>query len=146
MKCQEYGKIYSEQFLNNLAIISKQYSSAIATTPKTGIVKAMGDFGSDNGFLSKVMPLIPVAGNRLAGVFSYSGPDTLKAASDLMANPDFRRIVVRGVQGQNTQQAESALRNNPVFKAWTETLPTNMRNRVLTVGLTNYLYGNGEQE
>lgn len=136
----------SEAFLNNLAIISKQYSAATATVPKTGIVKAMGDFGSDNGFLAKIMPMIPVAGSKIAGVFSYSGPDVLRAASDLMQSPDFRRIVVRGAQGQPTEQAESALRNNPVFKAWTETLPTNIRNRVLTVGLTNYLYGNWEQE
>jgi hypothetical protein len=136
----------AEQFLSNLAVISKQYSSAIATVPKTGIVKAMGDFGSDNGFLAKVMPMIPIAGGRIAGVFSYAGPDTLQAAADLMANPDFRRIVVRGAQGQNTQQAESAIRNNPVFKAWTETLPSNLRNRVLTVGLTDYLFENSEQQ
>ena len=135
----------AEQFLSNLAIISKQYSSAIASVPKTGVVKAMGDFGSDNGMLAKLLPMIPVAGGRISGIFSYSGPDTVKAASDLMASPDFRRIVVRGAQGQNTQQAESALRASPVFKAWTETLPTNIRDRVLTVGLTDYLFENSEQ-
>lgn len=135
----------AETFLNNLATISKQYSSATATVPKTGIVKAMGDFGSDNGFLAKIMPMIPVAGSRISGVFSYAGPDVIKAASDLMASPDFRRIMVRGAQGQSTAQAENAIRNSPVFKAWTETLPTNIRNRILTVGLTDYLFENLEE-
>jgi hypothetical protein len=135
----------AESFLNNLATISKQYSSATATVPKTGIVKAMGDFGSDNGFLAKILPMIPVAGSRISGVFSYAGPDVIKAASDLMASPDFRRIMVRGAQGQPTEQAQDAIQRSPAFKAWTETLPTNIRNRILTVGLTDYLFENSEE-
>jgi len=135
----------AETFLNNLATISKQYSSATATVPKTGIVKAMGDFGSDNGFLAKILPMIPVAGSRISGVFSYAGPDVIKAASDLMASPDFRRIMVRGAQGQPTEQAQNAIQRSPAFRAWTETLPTNIRNRILTVGLTDYLFDNREE-
>jgi hypothetical protein len=135
----------AESFLNNLATISKQYSSATATVPKTGIVKAMGDFGSDNGFLAKILPMIPVAGSRISGVFSYAGPDVIKAASDLMASPDFRRIMVRGAQGQPTEQAQDAIQRSPAFRAWTETLPTNIRNRILTVGLTDYLFENSEE-
>jgi len=135
----------AESFLNNLSTISKQYSSATATVPKTGIVKAMGDFGSDNGFLAKILPMIPVAGSRISGVFSYAGPDVIKAASDLMASPDFRRIMVRGAQGQPTEQAQDAIQRSPAFRAWTETLPTNIRNRILTVGLTDYLFENSEE-
>lgn len=130
----------AEAFLDNLAIISKQWAAATATVPKTGIVEAMGKFGSDNGFIAKVLPMIPVAGNRIAGVFSYAGPDVTQAAANLMANPDFRRVVVRGSQGQNTQQAQAAVMRSPAFQAWTETLPSNVRNRVLSVGLTDYLF------
>lgn len=130
----------AERFLDNLAIISRQFASATATVPKTGIVKAMGDFGSDNGFLAKVLPMIPVVGSRIDGVFSYAGPDVTQAAADLMANPDFRRVVVRGAQGQNVQQAEAAVMRSPAFQAWTETLPQNIKARVLSVGLTDYLF------
>lgn len=130
----------AESFLNNLAIISKQYAAATATVPPTGIVKAMGDFGSDNGFLAKILPMIPVAGNRLAGIFSYAGPNTAQAAADLMANPDFRRVVIRGAQGQNAQQAQAAVQRSPAFKAWLEVLPQDLKTRVLSVGLTDYLF------
>lgn len=135
----------AERFLDNLAVISRQYSSALASVPATGVIKAMGDFGSDNGFIAKILPMIPVAGNRISGIFSYSGPEATSAAANLMASPDFRRIVVRGAQGQNTQQAESALSRSPVFRAWTETLPINVKNRVLTMGLTDYLYEDSEE-
>ncbi len=135
----------AERFLDNLAVISRQYSSAIASAPATGVIKAMGDFGSDNGFIAKILPMIPVAGNRISGIFSYSGPEATSAAANLMSNPDFRRIVVRGAQGQNTQQAESALSRSPVFRAWADTLPINVKNRVLTMGLTDYLYEDSEE-
>ena len=130
----------AESFLNNLAIISKQYAAATATVPPTGIVKAMGDFGSDNGFLAKILPMIPVAGNRLAGIFSYTGPNTAQAAADLMADPNFRRVVIRGAQGQNAQQAQAAVQRSPAFKAWLDVLPQDLKTRVLSVGLTDYLF------
>ena len=131
----------AESFLDNLAIISNQYSTAIGSVPRTGVVRAMGDFSSDNGFLAKVLPMIPVVGNQVSGVFSYTGPDAVKAASDLMGNADFRRMVIRGAQGNPDRGAGNALMRSPAFKVWIETLPPAYASRIMNVGITDYFFG-----
>ena len=131
----------AEAFLDNLALISQQYATAVGSVPKTGIVKAMGDFGSDSGFLAKVLPMIPVAGKRLTGVFEYAGPDAVKASSDLMGNHDFRRMVIRQAQGNPVRGADNAVRRSPAYSAWVETLPPDQAKRLATVGVTDYFFG-----
>lgn len=131
----------AEAFLDNLAIISNRYSTAIGSVPRTGVVKAMGDFSSDNGFLAKVLPMIPVVGGKVSGVFSFAGPDAVKAASDLMGNADFRRMVIRGAQGNPDRGAGNALMRSPAFKVWIETLPPAYAKRIMNVGMTDYFFG-----
>jgi hypothetical protein len=131
----------AESFLDNLAIISNRYSTAIGTVPKTGIVKAMGDFGSDNGILAKLLPMIPKIGGKVSGVFSSAGPNAVTAASDLMGNADFRRMVIRGAQGNPDRGAGDALMRSPVFKVWIDTLPPAYAKRIMNVGMTDYFFG-----
>lgn len=135
-------------FLDNLALISRQYSNAIASVPATGVVKAMGDFGSDNGFLAKILPMIPFGKGaaKVTGFMSAAKPDALKAASEMMNNPDFRRIVIRAAQGQETSRLEQRLMRSDVFQKWFGMLPSNYRGRMLTVGLGNYFVGSDEGE
>lgn len=128
------------QFLDDLALISKQYSTAIASSPRTGIVNAMGKFGSDQGFISRILPLIPY-GKQLDAAISLTAPDTLAAASNLMQNPDFKRIIINSANGRPTDKIEKSIMDSPAVKVWMETLPSAYKNRILTVGLTDYFFG-----
>lgn len=134
------------KFLDNLATISRQYSSAIASVPRTGVVKAMGDFGSDAGFLAKVLPMVPVVGKKVAGIFSSAPPDAVMSAAELMAHPDFKRIIVRSAQGLNSSRLEQRFYETQAFKKWFDAVPSNYKSRMMTVGLGNYFVGLNEGE
>lgn len=130
------------QFLNDLALISKQYANAIAG-PRTGVVNAMEKFGSDQGFISKILPIIPY-GKKIDEIISLPQPDVLKSASDLMANPDFKRVIIASAQGKPTQQLEQAVVKSQVFQNWLGKLPPNYGSRILSVGLADYFTGETE--
>jgi hypothetical protein len=128
------------QFLDDLALISKQYSTAISSTNRTGIVNAMGKFGSDQGFISKILPMFPY-GKKVDEAISLAAPDALAAASNLMQNPDFKRIIINGAKGQPADKIEKTIMDNPAFKVWFELMPANYKSRILSVGLTDYFLG-----
>jgi hypothetical protein len=130
------------QFLDDLALISKQYANAIAG-PRTGVVNAMEKFGSDQGFISKILPIIPY-GKKIDDIISLPQPDVLKSASDLMANPDFKRVIIASAQSRPTEQLEQAVLRSQVFQNWLGKLPPNYRSRVLSVGLADYFTGENE--
>ena len=130
------------QFLDDLALISKQYANAIAG-PRTGVVNAMEKFGSDQGFISKILPIIPY-GKKIDDIISLPQPDVLKSASDLMANPDFKRVIIASAQGKPTQQLEQAVVKSQVFQNWLGKLPPNYGSRILSVGLADYFTGENE--
>ncbi len=127
------------QFLDDLALISKQYGGALAG-PRTGVVNAMEKFGSDKGFISRILPILPY-GAKIDEIISLPQPDVLKAASDLMASPDFKRVLINKAQGKPTEKIERAVIDSPVFKAWVSKLPPNYASRVVTVGLADYFTG-----
>lgn len=128
------------QFLDDLALVSKQYSTAISSTNRTGIVNAMEKFGADQGFVSRVLPMIPF-GKKIDEAISLATPDVLKTASNLMQNPDFKRIIINGAKGEPADKIEKSLMDSPAFKVWFEELPANYKSRILSVGLTDYFLG-----
>jgi hypothetical protein len=130
------------QFLDDLALISKQYGNAVAG-PRTGIVNAMEKFGSDKGFISRILPMLP-GGKRVDEIISLPQPDVLKAASDLMASPDFKRAIINAAQGKPTENVEKAVINSKVFQNWLGKLPPNYGSRILSVGLADYFTGDNE--
>lgn len=131
------------RFLNNLAKVADSYASSRAAVPSTGIIKAMEQFNNDRGFIHRIIGIVPLAGPPLSGLFKYglSSPDTLEAATDLMASAPFRRIVNRRFAGESTDRAEEAFSKTKTYLDWLNTVPAVQRERILAVGLTDYLFG-----
>jgi len=131
------------RFLNNLARVADSYASSRAAVPSTGIIKAMEQFNNDRGFIHRIIGIVPLAGPPLSSLFKYglSSPDTLEAATDLMASAPFRRIVNRRFAGESTDRAEEAFSKTKTYLDWLNTVPAVQRERVLAVGLTDYLFG-----
>ena len=134
----------SPRFLNNLAKVADSYASVRASVPSTGIIKSMEQFNNDKGFIHKIVGMIPVPGtNKLSQIFSYGlkAPDTLEAATDLMASSPFKRIINRKFAGESTERAEEAFSKTKVYLDWLNSIPAVQRERILVVGLTDYLFG-----
>jgi len=126
------------RYLNNLASISKAYADAAASAPKTGITNAMEMMNNDNGFISKFFGEIPIAGSWVKWALESAPEDTLKAASQMMGDPTFKRIIVRAARGEPTDRAEASFIKSKVFNNWANTVPANIRERALAVGVANY--------
>ena len=133
------------EYLEALATVSKGLDRSLKAVPPTGVTKALGMFDSDQGFIQQMLPMIPMVGSPLASVLKSADTDTLGAATDLMVDPVFKRLVFRGAQGQETTRLMDQLATKPVFKQWMQTLPEQTSARILSVGLANYLFGEDEQ-
>jgi len=131
------------RFLNNLAKISKSYADSRAAVPSTGIIRAMEQFNNDRGFIHKIVGVVPFVGDPLSSAFSVGlkNQDTIEAATDLMASAPFRRIMSRKFAGESTDRAEEAFSKTKVYLDWLNTVPAVQRERILAVGLTDYLFG-----
>ena len=126
------------RYLNNLASISKAYADATASAPRTGITNAMEMMNNDNGFISKFFGEIPIAGAWVKWALDSAPEDTLKAASQMMGDPSFKRIIVRSARGEPTDRAEASFIKSKVFNNWANTVPANIKERALAVGVANY--------
>ncbi len=133
------------EFLEALASVSKGMARSLAAVPPTGVTKAIGMFGSDQGFVSKVLGMTPVVGKGLSAVFEPKNVDMVEVATELLADPTFKRLATRGAAGQETTRLMEQLSTKPVFKQWMQTLPEQTSARIMTVGLGNYLFGQDEQ-
>lgn len=135
------------RFLNNLAKIADSYATSRAAVPPTGItqgiIKSMEQFNFDRGFIHRIVGMSPIGGETLSGIFKkgLTAPDTVEAATDLMASAPFRRIVNRRFAGESTDRAEEAFSKTKTYLDWLNTIPAVQRERVLAVGLTDYLFG-----
>lgn len=133
------------EYLEALATVSKGLDRSLKAVPPTGVTKALGMLDSDQGFIQQMLPMIPMVGSPLASVLKSADTDTLGAATDLMVDPVFKRLVFRGAQGQETTRLMDQLATKPVFKQWMQTLPEQTSARILSVGLANYLFGEDGQ-
>ena len=133
------------EFLEALASVSKGMARSLASVPPTGVTKAIGLLGSDQGFVNKVLGMTPVVGKGLSAIFEPKNVDMVEVATELLADPTFKRLATRGAAGQETTRLMEQLSTKPVFKQWMQTLPEQTAARITTVGLGNYLFGQDEQ-
>lgn len=133
------------EFLEALASVSKGMARSLASVPPTGVTKAIGLLGSDQGFVHKVLGVTPVVGKGLSAIFEPKNVDMVEVATELLADPTFKRLATRGAAGQETTRLMEQLSTKPVFRQWMQTLPEQTAARVMTVGLGNYLFGQDEQ-
>jgi hypothetical protein len=133
------------RYLNNLASISKAYADAAASAPRTGITNAMEMMNNDNGFISKFFGGVPIAGDWIKWALDSAPEDTLKAASQMMGDPGFKRIIVRSAKGEPTDRAEANFIKSKVFNNWANTVPANIKERALAVGVANYFLNSGDE-
>ena len=103
----------------------------------------MEQFNFDRGFIHRIVGMSPIGGETLSGVFKagLTSPDTVEAATDLMASAPFRRIMNRKFAGESTDRAEEAFSKTKTYLDWLNTVPALQRERILAVGLTDYLFG-----
>jgi hypothetical protein len=141
----EYMPEGAAEYLEALATVSSGMARSLASVPPTGVTKAIGMFDTDQGFVQKMLPMIPVVGSAVASTLKGADTNTLETAAALMNDPTFKRTVFRGAQGQETTRLMDQLATKPVFKQWMQTLPEQTAARILSVGLANYLFGEDGQ-
>ena len=141
----EYMPEGAPEYLEALATVSSGLARSLASVPPTGVTKAIAMFDTDNGFVAKILGMVPMAGSALANSVAQAPVDTLETAANLMNDPTFKRTVFRSAQGQETTRLMDQLATKPVFKQWMQTLPEQTAARILSVGLANYLFGEDEE-
>ena len=141
----EYMPEGAPEYLEALAMVSSGMARSLASVPPTGVTKAIGMFDTDQGFVQKMLPMIPIVGSAVASTLKGADADTLGTAASLMNDPTFKRMVFRSVNGQETTRLMDQLATKPVFKQWMQTLPEQTAARILSVGLANYLFGEDGQ-
>jgi len=134
----------AERFLDNLSVVLQGYANA-AKTPRTGAINALERYNSDGGLVQRIVPTLigGRATNALGSVLSPTAKEVPKAAADMLGNPNLKRMIVRQAEGKPIDRLEDSIMSTPEFKAWTETIPADIRTRILTVGLADYLFEDG---
>lgn len=134
----------AEKFLDNLSVVLQGYANA-AKIPRTGAINALERYNSDGGLVQKILPTLMGArsGNALGAVLSPTAKEVPKAAADMLGNPNLKRMIARQAEGKPIDRLEDSIMSTPEFKAWTETIPADIRARILTVGLADYLFEDG---
>jgi len=137
------------QFLDNLGTILRSYADAKAL-PRTGAINALERYNSDGGMVQRLLPyLIGSRGNMLTNVME-SGTDAAanaqqRAAADMMGNPNFKRMMTRKARGEPVDRLEDNFMKSAPFIAWTQTVPADIKTRVLSLGIAEYLFEDGSQ-
>lgn len=151
--------------LDNLHTLAKGISVAQQDKVRTGVVTSLFDeqagllrklVGKGGGFV--VTGLVgkatgsPLAAN-IVGQFLNSKTSRASAVGDLLASDQFRSLVSDSVRegvvegGRITrklQKAEKALEKSNAYKRWAETLATDDKAKLASVGLISYLFDEKE--
>lgn len=151
--------------LDNLHQLAKGISVAQQDKVRTGVVTSL--FDEQAGLLRKLLGkgggmvvtgLVgkatgsPLAAN-IVGQFLNSKTSKAAAVGDLLASDQFRTLVTDSVRGgvveggritRKLQKAEKALEKSDVYKRWAETLATDDRAKLSSVGLISYLFDEKE--
>lgn len=134
----------AEKFLDNLSVVLQGYADA-ARIPRTGAINALERYNSDGGLVKKILPSLirGSATNALGEVFTSGSENIPKAAADMLGNPNLKRMVTRKAEGKPIDRLEDNLMSSKEFQAWVETVPADIKTRILTVGLADYLFEDG---
>ena len=134
-------------FLDNLAVIFRSYADSNAI-PKTGVINSLEMFNADGGIVSKMLPLLTGRGGNMMGNLietggSASAKAQQRAAADMLDSPQLKRIIANAANGSSTKRLEDHFMKTEAFKAWTSTIPANLKTRILSIGLVEYLFEGG---
>lgn len=134
----------AERFLDNLSVVLQGYADA-SRIPRTGAINALERYNSDGGLVQKILPTLigGRATNALGSVLSKTDTEIPKSAADMLGNPNLKRMIARQAEGKPVDRLEDAMMSSPAFQAWIETIPANLKTRILTVGLADYLFEDG---
>ena len=134
-------------FLDNLAVIFRSYADSNAV-PRTGVINSLEMFNTDGGIVSKMLPLLTGrGGNMMANLTETGGSASAKAqqraAADMLDSPQLKRIIANAADGSSTKRLEDHFMKTEAFRAWTSTIPANLKTRILSIGLVEYLFEGG---
>ena len=134
-------------FLDNLAVIFRSYADSNAV-PRTGVINSLEMFNADGGIVSKMLPLLTGrGGNMMANLTETGGSASAKAqqraAADMLDSPQLKRIIANAADGSSTKRLEDHFMKTEAFRAWTSTIPANLKTRILSIGLVEYLFEGG---
>ena len=137
------------QFLDNFSIVLRGYSDAMRM-PRTGAINALERYGSDQGIVQRVLPALlggkgNMVANMLEGTTDVGFQSQQRAAADMIANPNFKRMITRKAKGEKIDRLEDNFMRSPTFIAWTQTIPQEIKKRIFSIGIAEYLFEDGSR-
>lgn len=146
---EKYLPTEAMQFLDNFSIVLRGYSDAMRM-PRTGAINALERYGSDQGIVQRVLPALlggkgNMVANMLEGTTDVGFQSQQRAAADMIANPNFKRMITRKAKGEKIDRLEDNFMRSPTFIAWTQTIPQEIKKRIFSIGIAEYLFEDGSR-